>query len=286
MPKRTPFLLAVLLAPALAVATASTPVTLVICAPGYPGTTKEAQPNMDILAGAVSKASDWPAGRVAAEYYETEDAGVARLKAASPSLAMVPLPFFLAHASELKLTPRAQAVEKDGTAAVSWTLVAKRGRVTSAASLSGFTIVSLAAYAPGFIRNVALSGWGTLPADVTFNATGQILSALRKSANGDNVAVLLDAAQAASLPSLPFAGELEVVATSPPVPGIVVCSVGSTVTSADGGEIIAGHRTMKGTQEGIAALDAVRLAKFVPLDAKAISAARAAYRPAAKTQVK
>jgi hypothetical protein len=261
-------------------------VTLVICAPGYPGTTKEAQPNMDVLAGAVSKSSGLPAGGVAAEYYETEEAGVARLKATTPSFAMVPLPFYLAHASELKLTPRAQAVEKGGTASVSWTLVAKKGRVTSPSSLSGFTIVSLAAYAPDFIRNVALAEWGKLPADVTFAATGQILSALRKAANGDNVAVLLDAAQAASLATLPFAGELETVAISPPVPGIVVCSVDATVPAAAAGQLIAGLHKLSDSADGLAALDAVRLAKFISLDGKELAAARAAYLPPAKTKAK
>jgi hypothetical protein len=286
MAKKTPIFPMLFLASALAGANAPQPVTLVICAPGYPGTTKEAQPNMDALATAMSKASGLPAGSVAAEYYETEELGVARLKAAKPSLAMVPLPFYLAHASELKLTPRAQAVEKGGTASVRWTFVAKKGRVTSPSSLSGFTIVSLAAYAPDFIRNVALSEWGKLPANVTFTASGQILSALRKAANGDDVAVLLDPAQAASLATLPFAGELETVATSPPVPGIVVCSVGKTVPPAAVGQLIAGLLKMSDSAEGSAALDAVRLTKIISLDGKELDAARAAYRPPAKTQAK
>jgi ABC-type phosphate/phosphonate transport system substrate-binding protein len=241
---------------------------------------------MDALAGAVSKTSGWPPSRLAAEYFETEDAGIARLKTKTPSLAMVPLPFYLAHASDLKLTARAQAVEKDGQPAVTWTLVAKKGRVTSASSLSGFTVVSLAAYAPDFIRNVALAKWGKLPANVTFTATGQILSALRKSANGDSVAVLLDAAQSASLPTLPFAAELEVVTVSPPVPGIVVCTVGSSVKPADTSRLVAGLLKMNQTPEGMAALDAVRLAKFVPLDAKGLDTASAAYAPGAKTKTR
>ena len=181
---------------------------------------------MDSLARAVAKSVGWPATRFAAEYYETEDAGIARLKAGKPSLAMVPLPFYLVHATELKLTARAQAVEKGGTPAVTWTLVAKKGRVTSASSLAGFTIVSLAAYAPDFIRNVALAKWGQLPADVTFTASTPVLSALRKAVDGEKVAVVLDASQTASLATLPFATEIESVVTSPPVPGIVVCAVG------------------------------------------------------------
>ena len=277
MSKRTPILAAFLLAAGLATATASAPVTIVICAPGYPGTTKEAQPSMDILAGAVSKSTGWPAARVTAEYYESEDAGSARLKATSPSLAMVPLPFYLAHADDLKLTPRAQAVEKDGTASVTWTLVAKKRRVTKPSSLSGFTIVSRASYAPNFVRNVALGSWGKIPADVTFSATGQILSALRKAANDESIAVLLDAAQAASLKTLPFADELETVATSRPIPAFVVCSVGTSLGSTATSQLIAGMLKLNETPDGAQALDAVRLSRFVPLDAEGIAAARSAY---------
>jgi hypothetical protein len=281
MSKRTPILAATLLALAAASASAPSPVALVICAPGYPGTTKEAQPSMDVLATAVSKAVGWPAGRLTAEYHETEDAGMARLKAQPPAIAMVPLPFFLAHANELKLTAVAQAVEKDGQPAVTWSLAAKKGRVTSASSLAGYQIVSLAAYAPDFIRNVALGKWGKLPGDVTFTATGQVLSALKKAANGDNVAVLLDAAQAKSLPTLPFAAELEIVATSPPVPGIVVCNVGTGLGPADTKQFVAGLLKTNRSPEGLLALDAVRLAKFVGQDAKGLAAARASYAPSA-----
>ena len=275
-----------LLASALVANAAPAPITLVICAPGYPGSTKEAQPSMDALAAAAAKSTGWEPARLAAVYHEAEDAGVARLREKKPMLAMVPLPFYLAHASALKLTARAEAVEKDGKPAVVWTLVAKKGRVTSASQLAGFNIVSLAAYAPAFIRNVALAKWGQLPADVTFTPTGQVLSALRKAANGDNVAVLLDPGQAASIPTLPFAAELEVVTTSPPVPGVLLCTVGITVLPTTVSPLVAGLLKLHQTPEGAAALDAVRLSKFVPLDGKELSAVRASYRSTAKTPAK
>jgi hypothetical protein len=286
MAKKTPILPAIFLAAAVVAAAAPAPITLVICAPGYPGTTKEAQPSMDKLAAAVSTAAGWPPARLAAEYHETEEAGVARLKAKPPALALVPLPLYLARQSELKLTARAQAVEKDGTPETTWTLVAKTGRVTSADSLAGFTIVSLAAYAPDFIRKVALAKWGSLPTNVKFLATGQVLGALRKAANGDDVAVLLDKSQAASLPTLPFAADLTVVTTSPPLPGFVVCSVGSTVGPADTKKLIGALLKLHETPEGASTLDAVRLSKFVPLDAKGLTAARESYKSPAKPKTR
>jgi hypothetical protein len=235
---------------------------------------------MDVLAGALAKAAGFQPGEIAAEYYESESSGITRLQAKTPLVAMVPLPFFLAHETDLKLTPKAQAVEKDGQALVTWTLVAKKGRVTGPSSLAGFNIVSLAGYAPDFIRSVALGKWGKLPADVTFTSSSQVLSALRKVSAGDNVAVLLDPAQAASVASLPFAAELEVVTTSPPVPGVVVCRVATAAKQADVDKLALGLLKAHQVEGGAAALDAVRLSKFVPLDAPALAAARASYRPA------
>jgi len=241
---------------------------------------------MDALANAASAAAGWSSGRVAAVYFENEASGVDRIGASGATVALVPLPFYLAHQRELRLTPRLQAVLKDGTETETWTLVAKKGRVRGPASLAGFTIASLAAYNPGFVRHVALGGWGAVPDDVTFVHTGQVLSALRKAASGENVAVLLDGAQAASLPSLPFAGELEVVATSPAVAANVVCSVGISVGPIDSKRLFAGLRELHKSASGAVALEGVRLARFVPVDEKGIASARAAYTAGAKSAAK
>jgi len=232
---------------------------------------------MDALAAAVSSAAGLPRSAVSAAYFETEEGGVDRLRSKDPSLAMVPLAFYLAHARDLSLTPRAQVVPKGGEATETWTLVAKKGRVTSAASLSGFTIVSLAAYAPQFIRGVALRGFGSLPGDVTFVESGQILSALRRAAAGEGVAVLLDEAQTASMKTLPFAGELETVATSPSVPGILVCTVGGAGRPPDAERLVAGLLRLHETTEGRSALDMVRMSRVVPLDERAVAASRSSY---------
>lgn len=271
---------------AAAAGTPPTPLTLVICAPGYPGSTAEAQPSMDTLAAAVSHAAGWPAGTVKAEYQETEAGGVARFKGAAPTLALVPLPFFLAHAADLKLTPRVQAVLKDAHETEVWTLVAKKGRVTGAASLAGWKIASLAAYAPDFIRNVALAGWGTLPSGVQFVETGQVLSALRQAASGENVAVLLDGTQSASLSTLPFAADLETVAKSPALPTSVLSTVGPALGPNDAKRLVAGLLEMANAPDGAKALDVVRIARFVPLDDKALAQARHSYGQRVQTAAK
>ena len=236
---------------------------------------------MDRLAAAVTRAAGWPASRLGAEYQESEAGGVQRLKDHPASLALVPLPFFLAHARELKLSPRTQAVPKGGAATETWSLVAKKGRVSSPAALAGWQIAGLPAYAPEFIRRVAFPSWGEIPASVAFVPTGQVLSAMRKAAAGENIAVLLDATQAAALPTLPFAKDLEVVAASPELPGVVLCTAGVGLPPADAKSLVSGLLKMHENPEGAAALDEVRLTKFVPLDDRAIATLRSRYEPSA-----
>ena len=60
-----------------------------------------------------------------------------------------------------------------------------RRPVTGPASMTGYTILSVAGYAPEFVKHSALAAWGPLPADVKIEATGQILSALRRVASGE-----------------------------------------------------------------------------------------------------
>src|SRR5512137_188895 len=92
---RQPLLPALLLALQASVPAAAG-TTLVVCAPGYPGSTEEAQPAMDAFAAAAGAAAAWPSGDLQAVYFETEAGGIERLAREDAGLALVPLPFFLA----------------------------------------------------------------------------------------------------------------------------------------------------------------------------------------------
>ncbi|HYQ80599.1 MAG TPA: hypothetical protein VEP68_03805, partial [Anaeromyxobacteraceae bacterium] len=174
-----PLLLALAsLAPAAA-SGAGAPATLVACAPGYPGSTAEAQPALDALAVALTEAASWPAGSIHAEYHQAEQAGVERLSRSDAALAMVALPFFLKHEAALHLEPRLLVQSEGGSLTEAWSLVAGKGRVASPAALQGFTVTSLAGYAPGFVRG-ALGAWGRIPDSAEVSFSGQVLSGLRK----------------------------------------------------------------------------------------------------------
>jgi hypothetical protein len=270
---RSPALLLVALSAfALAGMAAAAPTTLVVCAPGYPGTTAEAQPTLDLFASAAARAAGWGAGELTAVYHEEESAGLARLRGADAALALVPLPFYLEHRGELALAPLAQAVAQGGAANESWTLVAGKGKVAAPGALAGFELVSLAAYSPRFVR-LALASWGGVPAGVSMKASGALLSGLRRAAAGEKVALLLDRAQAAALPGLPFAAQLETVATSPALPVSVLATVGDRLPAARARPFAQALLSLGGTPEGAAALAALRLDRFVAADAPALAAA-------------
>lgn len=202
--------------------------TLVFCAPGYPGGAGDAQPFVDQFAKATASSAGW-SGPLAAVYDPTEQGGLAKLNDKDSVLAFVPYAFFVQHGAALHLAPLAQADVVGVGTEERWSLVGKAGgTVTDAKSLSGYTILSVAGYAPEFVKHSALATWA-LPSDVKIEATGQILSALRRVASGEPVVALLDQSQAASLATLPFAAQLKTLMQSPPLPVALIAVVDSRV---------------------------------------------------------
>ena len=264
-----------LVAPA---APASTKRALVFCAPGYPGTTQEAQSRMDDLSVALAELSGWPKDSLTATYFPQEKAGLARLAEPDVVLALVPLPFFLAHEKDLGLTARLSVVQQGLEATQRWALVAKKGAVKKPADLEGYSVFSTAGYAPDFVTRVALEGFGPLPASVKVTSGGQVLSALRKASTGtDKLAVVLDAEQLKALPTLPFGAELEVVFTGPKVPVAVVSTVGAKLSATDWKAASGAFLKLPTVEKGKTALEGVRLTGFAPLDEAALAAAKKAY---------
>jgi hypothetical protein len=241
---------------------AATVATLVFCAPGYPGGAGDAQPFVDQFAGAAVKAAGWPAGSLAAIYDPTEEGSLAKLGTADAVLAFVPYPFFVEHGAQLHLSPLVQADVAGTGTQQKWTLVAKNGGVTGAAALGGYAILSVAGYAPDFVRHSALADWA-LPADVKIQSTGQILSALRRVAGGEHSVALLDQSQASALPGLPFAGDLKTVMQSAPLPVALIVVVDSRVPAARAKALQAGLLKMGHGGEAGDVLSQLRLQGFV-----------------------
>lgn len=268
---------AVALAAALAAGAAAAGPRLVVCAPGFPGTTESARDVMDDFAALATRRASRSLP-LSAEYHPDEASGLASLRRNDAALALVPLPFFLAHEAELELQPLLGAEQGEESGQV-WSLVAPRGRVRAPADLAGFEVVSVAGYAPRFVRGPALGAWGGLPESARVVFTDRLLPALRRAAAGEPVALLLDAGQARSLAALPFAGELETVARTAPLPDALLCAVGGRMPHAErdalASALAALHDDPSG--EGPELLAAMRMSRFVPVDRDGLERARTAY---------
>jgi hypothetical protein len=268
--------LAVTLATSPAYGGADAPVTLVACAPGYPGTTEEAQSSMDTFAAALTRLAGWAPGQVVAVYVPTEKEGLTRIR--DSGVALVPLPFFVQNGAALALSPRLLVEQKGLGPKERWTLVAKKGRVAKAADLAGMTVVSIAGYAPGFVRGVLGEVW-RLPEATRVTESAQVLSALRRAVKGDDVAVLLDGAQGNALPTLPFAAELEVLARSEPLPAALVTTVGARLATGRWASLEKALLTLASDPAGAAALEGIRMVRFTQADKATLDLIRKLVRP-------
>src|SRR6202012_475151 len=101
----------------------------------------------------------------------------------------------------------------------------------AAASLAGYTIVSVAGYSPQFVLHSALSAW-QVPTGVQMEPVCRIFGALRRGASGEQTAALLDQTQAGALPTLPFAGDLKVAVQSPELPVAIIAVVDNRLPAA------------------------------------------------------
>jgi hypothetical protein len=254
------------LAPAIP---AGSPDCLVFCAPGYPGTTDEAQPTMDAVAAGIGAAAGWKPGSLVAVYHQDGPVGLERLQQDDAAIAVVNLPFYLKHRQELGLEPLLAAVAA-GNGDGAWSLVAARDRLKQPGDLSGWTVTGLPAYHPGLVRGPVLSGWGDLPEDTELKFTSRVLSSLRKASRGENLAVLLDKTQVEALPSLPYAESLEVVYRSGPMPTSLLCVVDDRLPEERRAGLIRALPGLKDSPEGAALLETIRLERFVDLDRAAL----------------
>jgi hypothetical protein len=235
---------------------------LVFCAPGYPGTSGDAQPLVDEFATTLGAAAGWPAGTLTAVYDASESSDLTRLAAPEAALAFVPYPFFVQHGSALHLVPLAQADVQPSGVQQRWTLVMQKGRAPAPAGLAGLTIISTAGYAPDFVRAV-LHNIAALPPTTPITATGQVLSALRRAGNGEPLAVLLDQEQTRAVGSLPFGGNLQLAGTSAPVPVALIVIVNGRIPPARTQPLQQALLHLSGSPAGTATLNRLRLNGFV-----------------------
>jgi hypothetical protein len=259
-----------------AVARGASATTVVVCAPGYPGSTEEAQPTLDDLARALERAAGEDGRPFGAIYHPTVEGGVAALADPQAGFLLAPLPFYLEQRERFALGPLLQVVPIAGPTEI-WSMVARRGAVDGPASLAGWELDGMLGYSPRFVRRIALGDWGELPADLRIAFRPRLLPVLRRAVAGERVAAILDRAQTQALETMPFASELEVVARSRPLVGSLLCRLRGRVPDEEGRRLTAAFLGLEAQEGGRALLDTLRIHRFEPLDAEELSRIERAF---------
>jgi len=258
---------------------AADPLTLVAWAPGYPGTTEQAQPSMDEFARGVATAAGWAPEEFRAVYYPKVEEGRRHLAAGDAALAIVPLPVYLEFGEALNLRPLMRVFQQGGDEET-WSLVAHKAALHAASDLSGWSLQGHAGFSPRFVTR-ALAGWGALPDDVEIGFNARVLSVLRKAAQGEKVAALLDRDQAAALERLPFAADLEIVAVSVPMISSLLCAVGEGLPEIRERELVNALQALDGSTLGDELLAAIQVVRFDTLGEGALDGAQRLWGDAA-----
>jgi len=265
----------------LALAAAPAKQFLVICSPGSPGDTAQAQATMDQLAAALAQTAGWSVDSLGAVYYETAAGGSQRLQQPDTSWALVSPAFYYEYARALSLIPRLEAVPASGEETV-YSLAARRGALKTPDQLADWEILGGIGFSTGFVRREALGDWGEIPPTARISFSARPLTALRRAAAGEKVAVLLDPEQSAALPTLPFASSLEIVHASRPFPGGILCLVKGRQPETRAESLVAALQKLGSSEAGKAALQAIRVQKFRAVDTGRLPSSAAGASPGSR----
>ena len=196
--------------------------SFVLCIPGGPGSTADAQPVVDRFLKQVNERVNL--GTTEAAYYTDFASCLQQVrKAAANRIVMVPLDVYLRERQAWQL----RSVVQVDTAKTSgqYHVVASKGETL--ASLQGKRWVTGLKLDAPFLSRIALDGAVVLPSD-GFKKVRSSLSAIKRVAKGRADVVIVDDLQRKSMASLPIAKELAVIYSGPDLPEAIVAVAGKT----------------------------------------------------------
>lgn len=188
--------------------------SLVLCYPGGSVKSRDAKPSTEQMLRLLEKLGGWPANTFGSAF-TTDAAECDRLMAPKPDFAIVSLAYYLDHPAD-GLVPLVQPKIR-GKTTDTWRLMVRKGSYGSLEALKGKSLGGSLLSEPRFVDRLVFKGRAVL-ADFETRPTTQALKALRALNDRELESVLVSDPQFRSLPSLPFAGELEAVFTSDPIP--------------------------------------------------------------------
>ncbi|MHC5021341.1 MAG: hypothetical protein ACYTGX_14765 [Planctomycetota bacterium] len=266
---------------------------LLVCAPGYPGTAKQAQAVMDELAKQLTARAGWQPGRLTARYVATEKEGLEALKK-RPAWILTTTEFYCKHHQAIdgtviaatQLTHPADAQLKSGVSERFTVLVPEGAKAKDpAAALKGRKLWGTRLLDAAFLSRVAFRGELMLHELCDVQRQKRTLRAVKKAtASPDDSALLLSGEEGRLLEEPALAPRLKgwaQLVQSHPVPSAPVLALRNPKESAPAtGRLEQFQKALyalNSTEEGKALCTKMRMLGFVKPDAGAYAAAAKRY---------
>jgi ABC-type phosphate/phosphonate transport system substrate-binding protein len=203
---------------------------LLLCLPGFPGTPAQAQPYIDKMLRHLEQKLGKPSGSISGVYLSDGVEADKAIKAKRPSVALVGPSILAANHKALGMKVIAR-VEVSGRSQEVFSIVAKKGGVSSVAGLAGKKVSGIVVNDEKFVVNVLLEKKVKM-GSMTLVPQKRPLKSLRDVARGEADAAVVDQSVVDSMKDLPEAADLVVIFTAKAVPAPAVVVMGEGVADA------------------------------------------------------
>ncbi len=222
--KLHPFWMTVALMTALVLPALGQVNTVVLCLPGFPGSTTQAQPYVDQMLRYLETKLGQPPQSISGTYIPDGAAGTERITRTKPELALVGPSIYAGQHKALKMKVVAK-VSIDGRGEETYSVLTRLDGPKELSELKGKKLIGAVVNDSRFVVRVLLDG--RLPLDsVILETQKRPLKALRQVLSGKADAAIVDRAVVEHLPSLDFAKDLKIIHTSKPIPAPAVVVIG------------------------------------------------------------
>jgi len=197
---------------------------MLLCLPGFPGTSVQAQPYIDKMLRHLETKLGWEQGSMTGLYLPDGEDAAGKLAALQPGLALVDPSVYAGNHKSLGMQVIAK-VEVGGSAPQTYSVVTRTDGPADLASLAGKKMVGPVAHDERYVVNVLLDKklpLGSLRLDVQQRP----LKALRDVVRGKADAAIVGRDVIEHMGELDFATELRVIHTSKPLPPPAVVVIG------------------------------------------------------------
>lgn len=229
--RKTYLIIAGLLA-SLAVTAAPAPEMIVVCYPGGPVNTRDAQSAMGSMLRVVERVGQWPENRFDSLFTSKIDECRKQIAEKKPKFAITSLGLYLELRNPHNLLPVVRPRIK-GRTSERYRVVVQKDKYKSLDELKGKNLGGTVLAEQSFIGKIVFAGKVDPAGFFVLQPSNQAIRALRALDKGELDAVILNEQQYAGLSSLHLQTPLEVVFTSEEIPLMGVVANSTTTTEEE-----------------------------------------------------